>query len=118
MGEAEDGRPVNLGLFNRKTNLGPLHHPIGLEVTFKDGHVVFASTDITAVEELSASLPLWQRIQGEVRKRPRTIVEIAEALGVKADSVEKAVKRKTKLFTRISGDDGIRRIALIEGRLA
>lgn len=118
VGEAEDGRPVNLGFFHRKTNIGSMQRPIGFEACFRDRSVVFAPADITAIEELCTSLPLWQRIQGEVRRGPKTIAEIAESLGVKADSVEKAVKRKTLLFTRVSGHDGIRRVALVEGRLA
>jgi hypothetical protein len=68
------------------------------------------------VAELAASLPLWQRIRSELRRGPQTIAAVAEELGVKVDSVEKALNRRTDTFTRITGPDGVHRYALVERR--
>jgi hypothetical protein len=43
-----------------------------------------------------------------------TLAAIAEELGSPVNSVEHAVRRHPKLFTRVSGKDGIARIALLE----
>lgn len=111
-----DGNTLSLGLFNRKSNLGRLRPPQGLEVRFEGERVSFTPTDVTAIDELVDSLPLWQRLKGTLRSGPMTIAAAADELGVKPDSIEKTIKRKTQLFTRIPGPDGIRRIALVERR--
>jgi hypothetical protein len=116
-GESADGSTVNLGLFHRKANLGPLSQPIAFEVTFDADGTRFRGVDAGDVEELAASLPLWGRIRSELRGgTPQTLATLAEQLGVKPDSVEKAVKRRTDVFTKVHGKDGIRRIALVERR--
>ena len=46
-----------------------------------------------------------------------TLVELSKALGAKVDSVETAARRKSSLFTRVSGkDDGVTRLALVQRR--
>ena len=62
------------------------------------------------------SLPMWQRMKDALRSGPPTLASLAEELGAKVDTVEKTVKRKSEMFTRVSGEDGIRRIALVERR--
>ena len=62
------------------------------------------------------SLPLWVRMKQLVAHQPLTYAAIAESLGAKVDSVEKAARRKRTVFTRVDGDDGVARIALLERR--
>jgi hypothetical protein len=52
-----------------------------------------------------------------LRRGPRTFAQIAEELNAKMDSVTEAVKRSDG-FTRLSGPDGVDRIALVERRIA
>jgi hypothetical protein len=66
------------------------------------------------VDELAAELPLWQRIQGVVKHGPQSATFLAETLGAKLDSVEKAIQRKNGLFTRTPA--GL--IALVERRVS
>jgi hypothetical protein len=117
-GTEEDGRVVMIGLYNRKTNLGPQRRPIGFRVCFDDQRTTYTRVDIQDVAELAAAMPLWQRIIAEVRSGPKTYLQLAEALEQKVDSVEKAVKRKGGVFTRVTGPDGIHRVALLEMRPA
>ena len=47
---------------------------------------------------------------------PKTLVSLSEELGAKVDSLDKAVKRKNRVFTRVDGPDGVARITLVERR--
>ena len=110
---------LDLGLFNRKANLGPLRPAVGYEITFADERTCFRRVDVGESTELAASLPLRERIRRLVRQRPMTAAAIAEETGVKVETVERTVRRYKQLFTRVSGaEDGIQRIALVERRSA
>jgi hypothetical protein len=116
-GTPVSGNALTIGLFNRKANLGPQRPPIGFEVNFDRNRTTFTKVDVRDVGELAASLPLWQRVRDALRSgTPKTIGELAELLDAKVDTVEKTVKRKTELFTRVKSDDGIQRFALLERR--
>lgn len=116
---SSDGQVITIGLFNRKANLGPQRPPVAFDVTFLTSRIAFTRVDVAGVEELADSIPLWQRLRRELLSgagKPKTYAELADTLGVKVDSVEKAVKRKGQVFTRVKSDDGIQRIALVERR--
>ena len=116
--EAPDQHALTVGLFNRKSNIGSLRAPVGFEVTFDDERTTFRRINVADVADLSVQLPLWARIKHAVTEQPMTLVLLAEELGAKVDSVDKAVKRKPTVFTRIDGDDGVARIALLERRVS
>ena len=42
-----------------------------------------------------------------------TLVALADDLSAKVDSVEKAVKRRASIFTKVDGRDGVSRVALL-----
>ena len=44
------------------------------------------------------------------------LADLADDLGANVDTLDKTVRRKTSLFTKVSGEDGITRIALVERR--
>lgn len=112
-----DGQVITIGLFNRKANLGPLRPPVAFDVNFMQERTVFTRVDVADVDELAASIPLWQRIRRELTSgKPKTFSELSALLDVKVDTVEKAVKRRGAVFTRVKSDDGIHRIALVERR--
>jgi hypothetical protein len=102
-----------VGLFNKKSNLGPLCPAVGFEILFDANRTAFARIELMDVGDLAAELPLWQRIAQTLKGGPRTLAEIAGALDAKVDTVEKAVKRKASVFERISGVDGVARVTLI-----
>jgi hypothetical protein len=80
-----------LGLFNRKSNLSRLHHPIGLKVTQNDDNtrVVYEPYDLSQAAELAAALPLPNRIRNLLEDgEPRSSKQIAEELGANPNSVK------------------------------
>lgn len=114
-----DNKRLSVGLINRKANLTRLHPAIGFEFDFTDdARVRVSKIDVAGVEELAAQLPLWQRMKAAVAHTPQTFASLAEQLGANIETLERTVRRKTGLFTRVSGADGITRIALVERREA
>ena len=115
----DDTDVITLGVFNRKSNLARRQPPIGLAVEFSDGRVRIARTDIGAVQELAASVDKWQRIVSVLRGGPQTVASIAQELGeTNPESLDRYIRRYSKLFTKVKGADNIMRVALVEGRAA
>jgi hypothetical protein len=113
---AVDTGRITVGLYNKKSNLGPLRPAVGFHIAFDDTRTRFERIDITSVDELAEALPLWQRIRHSVQHTPQTLISLAQELGKPVDSVDKAVRRKNGMFTRVAGADGVTRIALLETR--
>jgi hypothetical protein len=114
-----DGHTLTLGLFNRKANLGPLRPAVGLEVRFTPDAVAFVRTDITDVDELAASLPLWQRMRGALQRGgPQPVAALASELNAKPETLDRIARKYGQLFTKIRRADGETRLALVERRTA
>ncbi len=104
---------------HRKANLGPLSQALAYRFTFSPGGIAIARIAAATVDEIAESLPLWQRIKESLTHGPRTLAHLAGELGAKVDTVDKAVKRKPHLFTRLTDTpDGVHRIAILERRTA
>lgn len=104
---------LTIGLFDRKRNTGPQSPAVGFHISFERERTVYTPVDIRDVQDLSAELPLWRRIQNAVKSGPLTLAALADDLSAKVDSVEKAVKRKATVFTKVDGRDGVQRVALL-----
>ena len=100
--KATDQSPgeLTVGAFNRKSNVGPLRPAVGFRIRFDNDRTRFERVDLRDVQALAPQLPLWQRIAHELREGPETIARLADLLDAKPDSVEKATKRKTNVFTK------------------
>lgn len=108
-----DPSVLEVALFNRKANTGPLAAAVGFRIQFGDERTVISRADVATLGELADRLPLWQRIAGVLRSGSLTIAEIASELGAEVDSVSKAVRRgEGKAFVRVPGPDGVYRIGL------
>lgn len=112
-----DGHRLTIGLYPRKNNLGALDRAVGFVVEFVDDtRIAIDPIAVADVSELAEGLPLWQRLQGALRRGPQTLATLADDLGASVDTLDRTVRRRSGLFTRVSGSDGIRRIALVERR--
>lgn len=108
---------------NRKANLGPLLPSVGFRLLYGPERTRITTTDLASVDDLAPGLKLWYRVRAVLQDgAPRTYAALAEELGEKVDSVEKAVKRKAAgkdaIFTRLTSPDGVQRVALAEHRYA
>jgi hypothetical protein len=102
--ESGTGR-LELGFFHRKSNLGPLRHPVALTLRFQAGHTLFERASISDTPEFAEKLSVRQKMVELLRISPLTIADIAERLEEKADTVRKTVKRSHQ-FVVISGGTG------------
>ena len=112
--ENTDPTRLTIGLFPKKRNIGPKREAVGFDFQFTPDRTIVTSVDVRDVKELAESLPLWQRMKSALGPGPRTLVALANNLGVNVDTLDRTVRRKNALFTRVAGDDGITRIALLE----
>lgn len=106
---------VVVGLYNKKANLGPLLPAVGYEFTFSAERTEVRRVDVSTVDDLAAVLPIWVRVKDAVKRLPKTLDELADELGEKPDSIEKAINRKRGLFTNVTVS-GCRHITLVERR--
>ena len=65
-----------------------------------------------------ATTLVYPTVASELRAGPQTYAQLAEDLDAKVDSIIKATTRKTKTFTKVAGDDGVTRLALVERRVS
>jgi hypothetical protein len=108
-----------VGLYNRKSNLTRQHPAVGFQFEFTaDDRTRVTRIDIGQVDDLAKQLPVWQRLKTAVSHGPRTVQSLAEELSATIDTIERTVRRKNGLFTRLTGADGVSKIALVERREA
>ena len=108
---------VAIGLYHRKSNLGPLQPAVGFRFMFdSDGRVAVTPVDVAHVDDLAAKLPLWQRLRAALRAGPQSVEALADNLAEKTDSVRKALIRSPKIFTRVEGAGQKAHFALVERR--
>jgi len=117
-GESED--VITAGLFPQKQNDGARLRPVGLEFTFSPERIAVRPVDLALVEGLAEKLPLAARMLHLLKNGPLTLAVLADELGgANVETLDRTVRRRSDLFTRVStAADGITRIALVERRTA
>ncbi|MFN7996333.1 MAG: AAA family ATPase [Bryobacteraceae bacterium] len=105
-----DSSILNLGLFNRKANLGRLRAPIGFAVTFTGDHTVFRRAEVAENPDLARKLTVPQRMKALLGKGALTPEQIAQEIDAEAETVKRTVRRHKNLFVTIEGG----RIGLLE----
>ncbi len=114
-----DGGHMTVAMFNRKCNSGPLLSARGLQFAFQAGRIAISQADLADSEDFAAAIPTWQRMKSALRGGPLTLAALADEIDAKQDTLKKTIDRsKGRLFTRVSGADGVTRIALVERRSA
>ncbi len=104
--EQRDGDETTLqvGLFNRKSNLGKLGAPISYKIHFEPEFTSIARADLADSEQLSERLSIKQRMWTLLsRSGSLTAEAIAEEIGEETESVKRAYRRSRKNFVLLSG---------------
>lgn len=78
---------TRVGLYHRKTNLGPLQQPLGFKLHFGEAFSL-ESTDLNDEPSLAESLPLASRIKGTLKSGAKSAKELSEELGVELPQVK------------------------------
>ncbi|MEO7190070.1 MAG: hypothetical protein ABI051_03340 [Vicinamibacterales bacterium] len=113
-----DPRALVTAITQRKTN-GQPRPPAAIEYLFTGDEITIRQVNPAGIEDIAADLPIRQRLRYSLQAGPRPIEDLAEELGVKANSIIQTLRRdeddarrrnKVRLFAR--GTDG--RVALLE----
>lgn len=105
---------VTLGLYHRKANDGPLHEPIGLEVTFGPEATTYTASDVRDVPNLASAIPIRARMIEALKTGAMPLHELAESIGAGVEACRIAAKRgEGRVFVQLTGPDGIYRWGLL-----
>lgn len=112
--EQMPGQPVVVALLNRKSNLGALSPATAFGFRFTPDRTEVVLADVTTVSEVSAKLPLWQRMKGALTTSgPMTYPDLAAEVNAKLNTIIQTVNRSEgRLFVRMTGSDGVVRVGL------
>ena len=99
--DAGDGANViEVALSHKKSNTSRRLPAFGLRLTFDQTTTRVDRFDVASSEELSAVLPVWQRIKALVAHRPLSVEELATELGEKTDTIGRTIRRMDGVFAR------------------
>jgi hypothetical protein len=109
---------IEVGLFNRKANTGPIARPTGWRIEFGDERTTFVPINVANVVDLADRLSVRQRMVHVLRSGSMTMAAIAAELDVSVDTIVKTTKRgEGKVFVRAPGPDGVYRVGLLAEHL-
>ncbi len=97
------GRSIQLGLFNRKANLGALRSAVGFEITFEDTKTTFRRADLARVPDLAAKLSIRQRMVMALRGGALSRAKLAEQIDANEETVKRTANRDKRNFVILDG---------------
>jgi len=101
---------LQIGLFNRKTNLGRRSQNVSYRVIFTEERTTISRADIAESANLAAQMSIRQRMLMLLRRGSMTEEEISLQLEENIESVKRTVRRGKDQFTVMQGG----KIALLE----
>lgn len=107
---------MSVGLYHRKFNLGPTRPALGFHIAFGDDRISVTPTNVADHEQLAVKLPVSQRLYHALRRGPKTLATLSEETGSPVETIERTLRRHAQTYTKLTGQDGIARIALVEKR--
>jgi len=92
--QGEDG--LSVGLFHRKVNMGKLHKPRGLSLSYADGATRIRTKDVKDIVEFRDHLGQGDKIEVALRDGRMTRSQLVEATGLSDDVVRNVTNRLEK----------------------
>ncbi|HXG72996.1 MAG TPA: AAA family ATPase [Gemmatimonadaceae bacterium] len=105
---------INIGLYNRKANLGPLQPAVGFEVGFTADRTTVRRVQVADVADLAGHLSVRQRMAHLLRKGALSPDDVAEEITADPETVRRIARRYKQQFTVVPGG----KLALLETRRA
>ena len=109
---SREGDVLQIGLFNRKSNLGRLKPAIGFSIAFTDERTTFRRSNVADSPDLAGQLSVRQRMAYLLRSGALDPSRIAEEIDAEVETVRRTARRCKGQFTVIEGG----RIGLLEKR--
>jgi hypothetical protein len=94
---------LELGFFQRKSNLGGFHPAVSFNVEFHDERTMFLRANVEDSPDLAVKLSIRQRMALLLKRGAMTTSEIASELDADKDSVERTARRYKEHFILLSG---------------
>lgn len=99
----DDSLSLRLGLFNRKSNLGPLRPPVGFQITFLQERTIFSRTDVRDCPDIAASMSVRQRMAAVLRQGAMEASTVAKEIDSKHDTITRIARRYKDQFIVLEG---------------
>jgi hypothetical protein len=116
--ESAEGDVIEIGLFNRKSNLGRLRPALGFKVTFSESRTSFKRMDVAdGGPDLAGKLTVRERVTSLLRRGALTVMTIASELDLDVNTVTQTLNRELKKgrsFIVLDGENTTRRVGLLE----
>jgi hypothetical protein len=100
---SDDVAALTLGLFNRKSNLGPIRHPVGFRIEFGETRTTFVRTDVRDCPEMAESMTVRQRMASVLRRGATEPKALADEIDAKAETVTRIARRYKGQFIILDG---------------
>lgn len=98
---------INLALFHKKNNQGPLLPPRGFKITFEREKTIIKKQEVEDIPEFMESLSLKSRITALLKEGKASTKDIAEELDTSEASIRKTLNRGKGLFVKVGIDWGL-----------
>jgi hypothetical protein len=98
-----DSSILNLGLFNRKANLGRLHAPAGFQIEFTEDRTFFSRSNPADTPDLAQKMTIRQRMYEVLRKGSMPIEDLAQEIEADPDSIRRTAVRHKTVFRIFEG---------------
>ena len=106
--QQEGGKILNLALFHKKNNQGPLLPPRGFRITFEDDRTIIRKEDVTNVPEFLEKLSLRARIIALLKEGRAPTKEIAENLERDEATIRAVLNRHKDIFVKVEDGWGLK----------
>ncbi len=101
--EAPTPSTVQIGLYHRKANLGPMQRPIGFEFSFDNDRTWVKRIEITDIPELADKMSVRQRMDKILQKGSMSIGNLSDELDTTANTVRTTIRRNPNKFILLDG---------------
>jgi uncharacterized protein DUF3854 len=93
-----DGRTLEVGFFNRKSNLGRICPAAGFKIEFSNDRTLFSKTNPAENPDLATKMTVKQRMQNLLRSGSVDKERVVEQLEISRDTLKKTIQRYPRLF--------------------
>jgi hypothetical protein len=102
--ETPDQTTLDIGLFNRKANLGAkTRAPLAFRITFSEDSTTFKSIQAAAVPKLAEKMSIRQRMAHALKAGAMTSEVLAQEIGAEVGSIDREARRHRDQFTILQG---------------
>jgi len=93
--------PLLVGLFNKKSNYGPLRPALAFELTFLPDRTEVKRVGLENDQEFTEHLSLAERMRLALLQGAKSTAELASELGTTEATIRNVLRRRPDMFTRL-----------------